>query len=278
MTALSHLSPPEADTLLLERLRKRHAAKSNLAAAIDRILWCHAERRHCRVGNRTETVFVHPDSPELPLVVPFDVAVQHRVSHRDLIAMHEDGRLPEASRDIVSYREAEAVFDAANRDVREVDDEYKSRPWTRYWLVTTSDGHIHRSCDCSTCNKGKLPTGFAIVPSLSGKTSEEAVAKLGPSLCSVCYPDAPVESREQARISARLAVFLADDGEAAFEQAKVDAEARRRPQCEGSEQAGEPETVSFYKHRGYARCGVCRRRFKLRRDGVIPKHPRPGGS
>lgn len=60
--------------------------------------------------------------------------------------------------------------------------------WSRFYLVTSSAGHIHSSMDCSTC---RPTTEFAWLPTVSGLTEVEAVAEHGPTLCSVCFPSAP---------------------------------------------------------------------------------------
>lgn len=62
--------------------------------------------------------------------------------------------------------------------------------WSRFWLVTSSDGHIHRNRWCSTC---RPRTAFALLPELSGLDESEAVEAYGSILCSVCFPSAPVE-------------------------------------------------------------------------------------
>jgi hypothetical protein len=43
---------------------------------------------------------------------------------------------------------------------------------------------------CHTCRPS---TTYGWLPELSGKDEAEAVAQLGPNLCSVCFPSAPVE-------------------------------------------------------------------------------------
>lgn len=70
-----------------------------------------------------------------------------------------------------------------------LDAEYNRRPWTRFFLVISSDGHIHRNTSCSSFPR----TQHGWQPELSGKSEEEAVAKLGPRMCSKCFPSAPVE-------------------------------------------------------------------------------------
>lgn len=68
--------------------------------------------------------------------------------------------------------------------------EYRSRPWSRFFLVRNNGGHIHSSMDCSTC----FPTTqFGWLPELSGLSEPDAVASQGAILCTVCYPTAPVE-------------------------------------------------------------------------------------
>jgi len=62
--------------------------------------------------------------------------------------------------------------------------------WSRFFVVTSSAGHVHRSMGCSTC---RVTTAYGWLPNLSGKTEAEAVAELGATLCTVCFPSAPVE-------------------------------------------------------------------------------------
>lgn len=105
---------------------------------------------------------------------------------------------------------AERTYEAAEACVAEADaiaaaeapihEQWFARNgWTRMWMVTSSSGHIHSSQSCSTCHKGKMPTTFGLVPSLSGLTEAEAIVALeeiragySNTLCSTCYPDAPV--------------------------------------------------------------------------------------
>lgn len=68
--------------------------------------------------------------------------------------------------------------------------EYSSRPWSRFFLVTSSNGHIHSSMSCHTC---RYDTAYGWLPDLSGKTEPDAVADQGAILCTACYQSAPVE-------------------------------------------------------------------------------------
>lgn len=62
--------------------------------------------------------------------------------------------------------------------------------WSRFFLVTSSQGHIHSSMRCSTCYQ---TTEYGWLPELSGDTEAEVVTTHGPALCTVCFPSAPVE-------------------------------------------------------------------------------------
>jgi hypothetical protein len=72
--------------------------------------------------------------------------------------------------------------------------------WSRFFLVANTNGHIHRSMNCSTCNRwtvnGPSATQFRWLPTLSGLTEADAVEAHGGILCTVCFPSAPTEWTE----------------------------------------------------------------------------------
>lgn len=75
-----------------------------------------------------------------------------------------------------------------------LDAEYASRPWSRFLIV--AGGHIHSSRHCSTCNKGQYLTEFGWMPEMSGMDEAEALVALAEKsfiLCTVCFPNAPVQ-------------------------------------------------------------------------------------
>lgn len=78
--------------------------------------------------------------------------------------------------------EKEAAYEEANS---------RYEGWNRFYGVV--GGHIHSSMTCHSCNKGERPTEFVWLPQLSGSSSDEAVAEQGATLCTHCFPDAPVE-------------------------------------------------------------------------------------
>lgn len=125
--------------------------------------------------------------------------------------------------------------------------------WTRYYLVVSSSGHVHRHMDCFTCNNGKEPTSFALYPSLSGSTVAQAVAKLGATLCTHCFPEAPVEYCEQTKISKTAAKILLDTAdEAQFDAAIAKAAAQAAKMCTGSNKPGVASSTS-----GWQKCTQC---------------------
>lgn len=68
---------------------------------------------------------------------------------------------------------------------------YASRgTWNRAYLV--SDGHLHKSRNCSTCNKNGSRTKFHFMTEYSGKNESEIVEAAGYRACTTCYPSAPV--------------------------------------------------------------------------------------
>jgi len=84
----------------------------------------------------------------------------------------------------------QAELDELRAQAEPMEAEYQAAPWSRFFLVNNSGGHIHSSMHCSTC---RITTSFSWLPTLSGLTEKDAVDAHGPLLCSVCFPSAPVE-------------------------------------------------------------------------------------
>lgn len=74
--------------------------------------------------------------------------------------------------------------------------------WSRFFVVTSSAGHVHSSTSCSTC---RPTTMYGWLPELSGKDEATAVAELGPTLCTVCFPTAPVDWTAGKKLTAAQA-------------------------------------------------------------------------
>jgi hypothetical protein len=86
------------------------------------------------------------------------------------------------------YRTAVEV--EASARVAYADASVKYTGWSRFYYVTNTGGHIHRSTGCSTCHP---TTRFAWLTDLSGLSEADAVEAHGAILCTVCFPSAPVE-------------------------------------------------------------------------------------
>lgn len=93
--------------------------------------------------------------------------------------------------------------------------------WPRFFLVTSSPGHVHSTMGCTSCFN---TTRFAPLPSLSGTDAAAAVRLLGDALCTVCFPDAPVKP---AKITQAQAVKLVEEGEQAFLDMRAKAAAKK---------------------------------------------------
>lgn len=82
-------------------------------------------------------------------------------------------------------------------EIGRMEDTWREHGWERYFPCLNSDGHIHRSLrGCSTVN---YATQMGWETGLSGRPVEAAIAALGPRLCSVCFPEAPVEHCQSLR-------------------------------------------------------------------------------
>jgi len=97
--------------------------------------------------------------------------------------------------------------------------------WPRAYLVT--DGHVHSSRNCSSCNNGEFPTRFVWMIDYSGKTHAEIVEAAGERACTICYPDAPVARKDKGEtVDVPKSVMLTPEE---IERAQArEAEAKRR--------------------------------------------------
>jgi hypothetical protein len=138
-----------------------------------------------------------------------------------------------------SQEKAQVIF----QETLPYENEYARRPWTRFFLVSNSGGHIHSSMHCSTCYP---TTRYGWLPNLSGLTEAEAVAAHGAILCTVCYPSAPVEYTDRRDPSA----------------------------CSGSGQyfdRDQPHRTGYYSG-NWATCPGCGTRQTVSKIGKIRKH------
>lgn len=98
--------------------------------------------------------------------------------------------IPIAVEALAQLAALDAELTANRAEAAAIDVEYDRRPWSRF--VGVSGGHIHSGIWCAG---GSIqPTTVRTwAPELSGLSVAEAVEKLGPRLCTHCFPSAPVE-------------------------------------------------------------------------------------
>lgn len=100
--------------------------------------------------------------------------------------------------------------------------EYLQRRWSRYFLVTNSNGHVHRGMDCSTCYS---TTEYSWLPELSGCDESVMIEEFGEKACTVCFPSAPANPAFHAPGRRDREAVAARDAEKAEKQAAKDAKA-----------------------------------------------------
>jgi hypothetical protein len=115
--------------------------------------------------------------------------------------------------------------------------------WTRFFLVK----HIHNTMACSSF---RSTTRVGWLPKVSGLTEREAVSEYGETLCTICFPSAPVE----------LTTKAADPSI-----------------CTGSGKHYDstlPNRTGYYSG-NWATCTDCGERQTLLKGGKIRKHKNP---
>jgi hypothetical protein len=83
---------------------------------------------------------------------------------------------------------------ALTAKIQAADVTYRQYRWSRFILCLSANGHVHNATRCSTL---RYDTPLEWRPELSGQSAGRAVEDLGPALCSVCFPGAPVEARSK---------------------------------------------------------------------------------
>jgi hypothetical protein len=78
-------------------------------------------------------------------------------------------------------------------------DEFDRRGgWTRAYLaVTNSDGHVHNTTGCPSCNNGQHPTQFAWLTDYSGHDETKVIDDAGDAACAYCFPAQIIDGRRK---------------------------------------------------------------------------------
>lgn len=99
------------------------------------------------------------------------------------------------------YEAANAAVHAAEAAIDAHEVNYTG--WSRFFLVTSSAGHVHSSLHCSTCYP---TTAYAPVVALSGADEAEALELVCDTLCSVCFPSVKGKPAKITKAQARKLV------------------------------------------------------------------------
>ena len=155
------------------------------------------------------------------------------------------GQYPAHRRDDIRSRIANQRFQAANLRVEAEPlrqaaikfDKDNYTGWTRFYLVQ----HIHNSTHCSSF---RPTTRIGWLPDVSGLTEAEAVAAHGETLCTICFPSAPVALTTKA----------------------ADPEV-----CTGTRDHSQPSRTGYYRG-NWATCSDCGQQITLTSTGNLRKH------
>ena len=159
-----HALAVETDTRLADLVTRQNRAKQQLHWTLDRLQRI--------LGNRHSAI---NDTPE-------------RQQHIDSFDAYARDRWDRTAAEADAFR---STIAALKVEIDECSAVWRANGcWSRFFLVTNTNGHIHSSTACSTC---RFDTDFRWLPTLSGLTEVEAVEAHGEILCSVCFPSAPVE-------------------------------------------------------------------------------------
>lgn len=96
----------------------------------------------------------------------------------------------DAEQALAKVAETQTELAAVNEEIEPLEAIFNANPWPRFFLVQNTNGHIHATMQCHSCNWN---TRFGWLPNLSGLTEKDAVDAHGTILCSHCFPTAPVE-------------------------------------------------------------------------------------
>lgn len=183
------------------------------------------------------------------------------VDEANVIFMSGIGRIVERYEKVANeLREARIAID---------DHEQGYTGWQRYFLVTSTPGHVHRTMRCHTTF---ATTTFAPLPFLAGLGDEEAVYMLGETLCTVCFPEAPVNRLH--KLTKKDGETLLEDGTEAFLKRMEGRRAKgKADRCEGSGTADyDQATVTTGIWSNAAICRHCNNRRALTTRGALRAH------
>lgn len=119
------------------------------------------------------------------------INLKKRIDPEKVIARAEASTDPERIKKYLDWAKGNlAAVEDAQQKIEKLDKEYTG--WARYFIVP--GGHIHTSTQCRTCNHSwEHPTQFEWLTTFSGEKLEDVVKEHGAVLCTVCFPEAPLD-------------------------------------------------------------------------------------
>jgi hypothetical protein len=99
-------------------------------------------------------------------------------------------RSEEIAKHAKKYQVLKDELTEVSKEILELNKIYNQDPWTRAFLVVNSNGHVHKTQDCSTCFD---TTRFLWLVQYSNDDENTIVEDAGQDACTVCYPSAPAE-------------------------------------------------------------------------------------
>jgi hypothetical protein len=212
-------TPREIDEQLAAIDRRATQAEALAAAAVEGL--------HRALGERA-TYYQGRNRPQWPTTTEQALAQVRELADARIPGIAGGhtyaSRLATYERHLADYARAEAEATPLNAEF------VRRGGWSRFFVVQANGGHVHSSMECQTCNRSGSRTLFGWNPQLSGLSEAEAVAELGPRLCTVCFPSAPVEWTVGTP---------------------------RTDRCPGSGQPAVADSVQRYGRNRYGRCPVC---------------------
>lgn len=214
MSGMENKTPRQIDTRLAEIYQARSPLEANVAIGQNQRRQLFDDEKEAIVQNRPVKL----------------LAIQSRLSDAG-----------DALGDAIAKLRA---FNAVHRDeINLLEGEYNTRRWSRFFLVTSSAGHIHSHRNCNTCH---LTTQYGWLPDLSGQSEEMMVRKHGEAACTVCFPTAPTMEGWQESIDRKKA-----------------------ESCTGSGRYVESARGRYPK---YTKCDECSETVSVSRGGKVRKH------
>ena len=116
--------------------------------------------------------------------------LESAIDTKEFYEKHYPTRIEEIAKQEAKIQSARKKIFEVGCQILERNEIYDQDPWTRAFLVLASNGHVHKSQDCSTCFD---TTRFQWLVQYSNDDENIIVEDAGQDACTVCYPSAPAE-------------------------------------------------------------------------------------